>query len=279
MNQAARRRFVTRRITPVIVVVGGLMAGIPGDAQDSDERQAVQRFGQLCGNETETSDGEPFVEAQFAPVRPLGPSEAPRYGTWQRTYETDDQRYPGNRYVMGSGDDEVDLVSTLRRPMSGDLPPYLWHVISVPSPSDTRVGFVARHEEFTQRERGVWERRQYSELRRSETATEGGETVLFYVELGLPEDIISDITTLWRNTFSDAMEELVLGHYQSPSRAYTHTFIYQDVPQAVTDINRDVGDRRNSSRLVLAPGTAFGFVLNAEGTCLTSTTLTVAAED
>ena len=71
------------------------------------------------------------------------------------------------------------------------------------------------------------------------------------------------------------MNALVVRHFQPRSRVYTHTFVYQDMPRTVGDINRDVGDRRNSSRTVLEPGTAFGFVLDHTGRCLASTTLTI----
>ena len=75
------------------------------------------------------------------------------------------------------------------------------------------------------------------------------------------------------------MKELILDFYQSKARIYTHTFIYHDVPNLIDNINRDVGDRRNSSRTVLAPSTAFGFVLDDTGLCLASTKLTIAGEN
>ena len=268
-------RCVTIGIAPALALFGGLLMGTADGASNLQERETIQRFSDFCQSDTETEEGKPFVELRFAPVRELDSNETPQYGTWGHTYETDDHQYAGNRYVIGTSDNEIDLVSIMRAPKStGDLPRYLWHVISVPNPSDDRVGFVARHKEFTDKERGIWNSGQYNDLRRSEVKTEKG-TILFYVKLGLAEDIISNITNLWRTTFRDAMKALVLEHYESDSRIYTHTFIYQDVPQAVGDINKAAGDRRNSSRRVLAPGTAFGFVLDDAGACFASTTLTI----
>ena len=95
----------------------------------------------------------------------------------------------------------------------------------------------------------------------------------------LSESITSNITRLWSETFNTAMRFLVLKHYQSDSRTYTHTFVYLDAPKAAGDINRDVGDRRHSSQTVRAPGMAFGFVLDDAGRCLAATTLTIVVKD
>ena len=249
-------------------------AGTPQEHER--EREAIERFGELCENMVHTVDGLPFIELTFAPVRRLAPSEPPPRGTWRRAYETDDGRYPENTYVLGSDDDTIDLVSVLRRPISdSDLPPYLWHVISVPTPPDDYIGFIARHDAF--RREGVWDRREQRALRQSVDDTDRG--ILVYVKEGLSESVLSTITATWRATFREAMLELVLDHYYSDARVYTHTFIYQDAPSTGRDINRGTGDRRNSSREAYAPGTAFGFVLDHTGTCLSATTLALAPGD
>ena len=276
-SNTADRWSVAGRIA-LVVSTGLVLAATPSHARPGQEhereRQAIQRFGELCENATDSVDGKPFVEVFFAPVRDLAPNESPPAGTWVSTYETEERRYAGNTYVLGSGDDTIDLVSTLRRPSSdADLPPYLWHVISVPSPTDDRIGFIARHEEF--RLEDVWELREYRAMRESEDDAEKG-TILVYVKEDLSESMLSRITALWRATFREAMQELVLDHYDTDFRVYTHTFIYQDAPRAARDINRAAGDRRDSSRDVFVPGTAFGFVLDHAGRCLAATTLTVA---
>ena len=272
------RRCVTRWIAPIVTVVGGLLAGTIEGAQNSKEQQTIQVFSESCESETNAVDGKPFVKVQFASVRRLASNESPRFGTWRYAYETDDQQYPDNIHVMGPGDNQIELVSTLRPPMSGNLPPYLWHVISVPSPGAVGAGFIARYREFTKKYPGVWEPGEYLDLRKSNITTDKGE-FLFYVKKRLPESVTSNITRLWSETFNTAMRFLVLEHYQSDSRTYTHTFVYLDAPKAAGDINRDVGGRRNSSRTVRAPGMAFGFVLDDAGRCLASTTLTIAVKD
>lgn len=269
-------RWPAAKLLALVAVLAVSLSGTVSVAElaaQGPEWRAIQRFGELCESETDTVSATPLVEVGFAPVRQLRTSESPRYGTWERTYETEERRYPGNTYVLGSADDEIDLVSIFRRPRSDDdIPPYIWHVISVPSPRDDRVGFIARHREFRREE--VWERREYVALRESEDDADDG-TILVYVKDGLSESLLSRITTLWRATFRDAMQELVLDHYESDSRIYTHTFIYQDAPESAREINQEAGDRRNSSRRVLAAGTAFGFVLDHNGTCLAATTLNV----
>lgn len=258
---------------------GGLLAEDIGESSNPEEQKSIQVFGDLCRSDTETIDGSPFVSVRFAPVRRLHLNELPRYGTWNFTYETLNQEYPENTYVMGTGDDEIDLVSNLGRPKSDEeLPRYLWHVISVPSPRDVRVGFVARHRELFAREEGVWDRMQYSSLRKSEVDDDDG-TLLVYVDKTLQEDVVLDITDAWKATFGEAMNRLVLEHFLSDYRTYTHTFVYQDAPQKANDINMDAGDRRNSSRTVQAPGAAFGFVLNDAGDCLASATLRIVPDD
>ena len=279
IDDTAIRRGVAVRIVAIVTIVaisGGLLKGTASNARETDELRTILRFKGFCGSTTGEKNEGLLFKAKFAPVRKLFPNEPPTYGTWGHTYETEAKQYPENTYVMGPGDNQVDLVSTLYRPKhSQTLPPYLWHVISVPSPDDDRAGFVVRHAEFTKKESGggVWKETQYKRLLESETK-EDDASALFYVRNDLPRSIRRNITTLWKETFATAMNDLVLRHFQN-DRVYTHTFVYQDMPKTVEDINKDVGDRRNSSRTVLTRGTAFGFVLDHEGRCLASTTLKI----
>lgn len=258
------------------VATGLLLVTLMVDAQTTRPLR-VEIFGSVCSSNIATVDGSPFVEAKFAPVRRLGQGEQPRYGTWSYTFETDNQSYPDNRYVLNDDtDDKVQFVSILRPPNSAvDLPPYLWHVISVPSEflenqENKMTGFVARYKDFYDSEDTAWERTDYLKLINSTAETGDGNIVLAYVGgEGLGEDIVREITSIWTDTFKDAMRELVIESYTSENLShYTHTFYYQDAPQTAAIINMEAGDRRNSSRRVQKPGMAFGFVLDDTGNCL-----------
>ena len=276
-DKTGTRGGMLARSVAIVAIASGLLAGTTSNAQDQDEElRTIQNFKRLCGRPTEDQNNGLFFEAKFAPVRELSSNEPPKYGTWGHTYKTEDKQYSENTYVMSTGNGQIDLVSILHRPQpSRSLPPYLWHVISVPSLADARAGFIVRHAEFTDNESGVgvWETTQYSKLLESET-TEDDAEALFYVRSDLPRSLRRDITTLWKETFRIAMDDLVLRHFQT-AHVYTHTFVYQDMPKTTKDINEAVGDRRNSSRTILAPGMAFGFVLDHKGECLASTTLTI----
>ena len=239
---------------------------------DPQEVSGLTNFSRIC--RPVRNSGLTFG-IRFAPLRHLDLGESPLHGTWQYTYKTNGKQYPSNMYTLGSQpEDRIELVSTLDRPAEAtELPAYIWHVISVPSPRSRGTGYVARYEEFFN-EQDVWDNSEYLTLQRSIDPP-----TLLFVDQSLPEDILSNITTIWRDTFTEAaMNELVLPSFSS-SGLYTHTFVYQPMPRSVEEINDDVGDRRNSSRAVLAEGIAFGLVLDPEGNCLASTSLKLVTEN
>lgn len=247
-----------------------------GAAQN--DRNRISLFAGRCGSDVQTVSGETFVDARFAPVRRLRAHESPRYGTWPYDYETEDWRYPENEYVYDRDDRtaRIHFVTTMRRPTSDeDLPPYLWHVLSVPTLNDTRAGFIARHEEFRKRVGGVWSDEEYEHLMESTAKADDLRTILFYVNRKLGEGMIARIRQIWTDTFYRAMSHLVIPTHGLASNSHTHTFVYHDSPQAAVDINTDVGDRRNSSRRISAWGTAFGFALDASGNCLASASIEI----
>ena len=239
---------------------------------DPQEVSGLTNFSRIC---RPVSDSGLTFRVSFAPLRDLAPGESPPYGTWPYAYKTNDKQYPGNTYTLGSQpEDRIELVSTLERPRAAtQLPAYIWHVISVPSPPARGAGYVARYEEFFH-EQDVWDNSEYLTLQRSIDPP-----TLLYVDQSLPENVVSDITSIWTDTFEEnAMDELVLNSFES-SGLYTHTFIYQQMPGVVEEINGDVGDRRNSSRAVHASGIAFGLILDPDGNCLASTSLNLVTAD
>lgn len=266
MTRSTRRTAVRFTFTFVGMMI---ILTAPAETQELDE---LTNFSRIC---RPRNSGLTF-RVGFAPLRELSPGERPRYGTWEYAYATPERRYPGNTYTLGNQpeEDRIELVSALERPELGtQLPAYMWHVISVPSPPGRGVGYVARYEEFFDEQR-VWDDSEYLTLQRSIDPP-----TLLFVDQSLPESVLSDITTIWMDTFTaTAMDALVLRSFESPG-LYTHTFIYQQMPGSVEEINRDVGDRRNSSRAVHADGTAFGLVLDPQGNCLASTSLNLVAED
>lgn len=265
-------RFV---LVAALVVIKVLVLATLSRGQD--EQANIQLFARRCTSPVATVSGEPFVEARFAPIRELRSGERPRYGTWGYAYETSDQQYPGNEFVLRHNGNpaRIHFVSTMRRPTSANnLPPYLWHVISTPTPNDSRAGFVARHEEFSQREGNVWgEDYDYLLFSNVEGDEENDQGFLLYVDRGLGEDLIADIRRIWIATFDRAMTRLVLPSHGLTTNLYTHTFVYVDAARDVADINGNVGDRRNSSRRVTGTGTVYGFVLSANGSCLASASI------
>lgn len=269
MIKTATRLSVPRWIAPVLAVASGLLAGTTVGAQES-EQDVIQRFSTVCRSEA-TADGKPFVEVRFVPVRPLDQDERPRRGTWAYTY---DGKYPGDQYVLGTGGGQIHLVSHLHPPpKDAELPPYLWHVISVPvaPPNNNGIGFVARHSEFFHSESGVWNDPEYIRLQESRTAN----NILSYVNRRVSPPKIREITKIWRRTFGEIAMDNLVGRPPYESRIYTHTFIYQDTPKSAGKISQPVGDRRNSSRNVMEDGIAFGFVLDHGGRCLAATTLKI----
>ena len=262
----------TRRIVVRFAVAFASMVIVFTAKADTQNIDELTNFSRICG--PARNSGLTF-HVTFAPLRDLAPGDAPRYGTWEYAYETDEQQYPGNTYTLSNErEDRIELVSTLPRPAPGtQLPAYIWHVISVPTPPGRGAGYVARYEEFFD-EQDVWDNSTYLTLQRSVDPP-----TLLFVDQNLPEGVLSDITTIWMDTFTEtAMDQLVLRSFESPG-LYTHTFIYQQMPGSVDDINDDVGDRRNSSRAVHLNGMAFGLVLDPEGNCLASTSLDLVTED
>ena len=266
------RSITTRRIVVrmAVAVIGmTIIFAAPADPQEVD---GLTSFSRIC---RPVRDSGLTFRISFAPLRDLAPGELPRYGTWPHVYETKEMQYPGNTYTLGNQpEDRIELVSTLERPATDvQLPAYIWHVISVPSPPDPVAGYIARYDEFF-REQEVWDNSEYLTLEESIRPP-----TLAFIIPGLDESVISDLTTIWTDTFTEtAMNQLVLRSY-GPSGLYTHTFIYQQMPGAVEEINGDVGDRRNSSRTVETDGIAFGLVLDPEGNCLASTSLNLVTED
>lgn len=257
-------------------VAGLLLITMVVNAQSTGQSK-VEVFSSVCRNKISTVDGSPFVTAKFAPIRKLRQGELPQDGTWSYTFITDEQQYPNNEYVLNNDtDNKIQFVSILRPPKSdAELPPYLWHVISVPGEflgnQENRVtGFVARHKDFLDKEETAWQADEYLKLIESTVQIEDNQTVLAYVKTErLGEDIVRGITQIWKNTFKQAMKQLVIASYSSENPDYyTHTFYYQDVPQEAVIINKTTGDRRNSSRRVRKPGIVFGFVLDDAGNCL-----------
>ena len=261
------------RCVPIIVCA--LLTATAASAQN-EALSRIEGFSKLCENDISSL----FIEAKFAPVRRLGEGEQPKIGTWQYIYETPSQRYPDNKYILNDDTgNKIDFISILHSPTPGtEIPPYLFHVISVPSQSQSNhtkrlTGFIARYDWLQKEKNNPWKNEEYRTLLRSRVDTEDN-SILTYVRNDLPEDIASHITTIWRNTFKNAMTELVTPshHLQDPLGYYTHTFIYQDTPETVKSINK-AGDRRNSSRIVKKSGKAFGFVLDNNGECLAWTWL------
>ncbi len=258
-------------LVPPAIALTAVMILFPATA-DLQELDALTNFSRIC--RPVRGSGLTF-RVSFAPLRELAPAEQPRYGTWPYAYRTTDEQYPGNTYTLGNQpEDRIELVSTLPRPARAThLPAYIWHVISVPTPPGRGAGYVARYEEFFD-EQDVWDASEYLTLQRSIDPP-----TLLFVDQGLPENVLSDITTIWLDTLTEtAMDQLVLRSFESPG-LYTHTFVYQQMPASVQEINGDVGDRRNSSRAVHAEGIAFGLVLDPEGNCLASTSLNLVAPD
>ena len=262
-------------IAPFLVFLHAMVPVMLSGTQVADDLEAIRSFQELCT----TTDRQPSVEVTFAPVRRLSEGEDPHQGTWGYAYQTSDQRYPDNRYSLRTGDGRIELVSTLRPPAQGtELPPFLWHVISVPTPNAADgIGFIARHDTFYARESDVLTRERYDNLRLSTLTTDEGH-YLFYVDPRLlerpQETALNRVTAAWMETLGGAMSNLRITR-RLEDRVYTHTFIYVDAPGAVDDINRETGDRRVSSKIVRSTGIAFGFVLNEEGRCIASTTLTL----
>ncbi len=266
----------------ILLFIVSLHAMVPGalsSAQDSDDFEALRDFQNLC----RTTERQPAVQVTFAPVRRLAEKEDPLEGTWRYAYErsdTSDRGYRNNRYSLNAGNGRIYLVSTLRPPSQGtELPPFLWHVISVPTENPDGVGFIARHDTLYARESSDdgLTRERYTNLMRSTVTTNEGR-LLFYVDPKLldrgQETALHMVTEAWNNTFRNTMSALRMTR-RSGQRIYTHTFIYVDAPGKVDDIHRDTGDRRVSSKIVHSSGTAFGFVLDARGECLASTTLSL----
>ena len=268
MSEALSTRRIVVRLAAAFASVMIIFTA-KADTQSIDE---LTNFSRIC--RPARNSGLTF-HVTFAPLRELAPGEAPRYGTWAYAHETDEQQYPGNTYTLSNEqEDRIELVSTLPRPAPGtQLPAYIWHVISVPTSPGRGAGYVARYEEFFD-EQDLWDNSTYLTLQQSvEPPT------LLFVDQRLRENVLSDITTIWRNTFRDmTMDQLVLSSLEPPG-LYTHTFIYQQMPGSVEDINEDVGDRRNSSRAVHLDGMAFGLVLDPEGNCLASASLHLVTED
>ena len=259
------------------VAVGVLLTATAGVAQDQ-ELEKIEVFRELCTSNIKTVDGVPFVEAKFGRLKQRSNSSISQRqpGTWPYVYE----QYSNNRYVFKKDTGgRIHLVSFLHRPKRNeDLPDYLWHVISVPNSSDTdraerHTGSIAEYERFRKTEKAAWDKDKFRTLRNSTQRTQRGNTVLTYVNRGLGDATIRSIRRIWIQTFRSAMEDLVVPSHVSSSTKYTHLFVYQNVPQEVKSIIRKIGDRRDSNRRVLAPGKAYGFVLNDAGDCLAWTTL------
>ena len=271
-------RCVSKGRSRTLLVFGALLVAMTGSFQGqvmsgqdrNQEKNDALRFLGGC-----KSGNNSFVTVTFAPVRKLRQDEQPQCGTWRYTYTG--QQYTGNKFDLTSGN-RIHFVSTLRHPTSEDLPKYLWHVISVPSPFHTittgRItGFIARHERFKDNE-SLWENGDYDDfLMRSSVTKNSGSFPVYLRKNGMNERSLNRISKIWQKTFgSRAMDILVINSYTAYSSGYTHTFIYQDTPGNSKSIG-GCGDRRNSSRYVQLPGTAFGFVLDDKGNCLAGTML------
>ena len=271
-------RCVSKRRSRTLLVFGALLVAMTGSVQGqvmsgqdrNQEKMLALRFLDSC-----KSGNNSFVTVTFAPVRKLRQDEQPQCGTWRYTYTG--KQYTDKKFDLTNGK-RVHFVSTLRHPTSEDLPKYLWHVISVPSPFTTTTtgritGFIARHERFKDNE-SLWENGDYYDfLMRSSVTTNSGSFPVYLKKNGMNERSLEKISKIWKKTFgSRAMGILVDNSYTAYSSGYTHTFIYQDTPGNSKSIG-ECGDRRNSSRNVEEPGTAFGFVLDDKGNCLAGTKL------
>ena len=245
MANGTRNNDLRYWIVPFLVLFQAIVAVSPSGAQvTTADHEATRGFTTLCS----PPNGHPLIDVTFAPVRRLAEDEDPLDGTWRYSFETPDHAYRNNSYSLSANGGRIYLVSTLRPPAQGQLPAYLWHVISVPTPDIDGIGYIARHREF--REESDVEA-QYRGLALSQRKTDEGD-FLFYVERRLlrqeHEAALTRVGLAWRETFGDAMRELITQQVQMDDRVYTHTFIYVDAPKEVGDIHRDTGDRRVSSR-------------------------------
>ena len=262
------------------VFVAMIGAGTNGWTQPREELvENINNFKVLCSNSIETVGKKPFIELMFAPIRLKRDSETQQVGTWPMVFETKERQYRDNEFeITRPGQDRIHLVSILHKPkIEQNLPPYLWHVISIPTPSNGEedrklAGFIAEYENFRKNEEDIWQeiwgRKGYRYLSLSTKTTVGNNRILAYVNRELGGDIITRITETWQATFHDAMKGLVLASHTGPVRLYAHTFIYQDAPVSANKIVTDVGDHRDSSIATWLPGTAYGFVLDNRGDCL-----------
>ena len=258
-----------------LVVFGALLAAMAGNAQGQaskdTELERLNRFLIGCNWDNDTLAE---VTVEFAPVRKLKPNEQPQDGTWQYALK-ELKENTGNTYDLTSGD-RIHFVSTLHPSTSGNFPPYLWHVISVPRSSNNQTrnetGYVPLLKRINSEQEQIWTQDDIRTLSGSHLQYNGSK-FFTYLQSGLSEPTTRSITNIWKRAFGeDTFNYLVGKSYVTDSHNYTHTFIYQDAPQSSDGI-RLKGDRRNSSRYVKEPGKAFGFVLDDSGNCLAGTTL------
>ena len=201
------------------------------------------------------------IDLTFAPIREL-PDDEKKRGAWSYEFSTSEKKYEDDQYLLSGNDDRIYLVSTFR-PIAANLPPYFWHLISVPK-HEGYSGYVSGYKRLKDSGRES----RYDNMQ--ESMQDG---YLVYVDSRLSEQEIKQVRMAWEEAFGKAMELLVKESYTSAmTTSYMHTFIYVGGPEDASSVMQE-GERRHSSKAVQVPGSAFGFVLDDEGKCLAHTSI------
>ena len=261
---------------PAVVIAPSLTI----NAADS-ATTALESFAILC-----QEPGDLEVEAVFAPINERESDQADRRltprqpcaageGTWSWEFANDQRRYPDGRFVVSDQATEVHFVSILKAEKDDTIPPFLWHLISVPAKTADQC--AVRPAAYVPPD-SYWSRDQLAVLTQSVHQTDRGRTYLTFHKAG-NSTAAHKITDLWSSTFPLPMDRLVKPSLQgTASICHYHTFRHVPTPTKASLIG-PCGDRQNSSKVVQLPGRAYGFVLDNKARCLAFATLQLVPKD
>ena len=287
-----------------------MMLGVMGSTHVlADEISALNDFADACGSFT-----LPRATAKFAPLEErifLAKTKRTedRSMRWSGAYQfVGSKEYSSNTITLGSKNSMVWLLRDFeigngrqeRKESIDKLPPYIWHVISVPRKQDSKKNadgyMVLKREKFFKLVGKMpWNtvspplpepssdklnehlRRSYEKVRVRVYDKSTG-SIKFKVNrvptfnLG-GANFTSLVNDFWYGTIgAPALRDFIM-MTRRHDRQYDHTFYFQPI-----DKSHSIGPRARqeaSSRTVHAKGTVFGFVIDHKGQCLASAQLQV----
>ena len=264
-------------VTSIILGLGNANA-ICQNIQDMSSM--MEDFSKKC-NKGKASKPKFLLTSHFSPVRKVIEDCKRKSDFWCYEHLTPENqnRYRNNTEMITEREDCPNGVSKCAiirfysavRGNDSKRPRFIWHVISVPRPSNFALdGYMIRTEEAVDSDFLGLEDDEYKLLLESKYPSERGDIPVY---LQGDEAELGRVRDLWeRLVGTDAWDALLWESttYGSGSAGnYDHTFYNFEFPDAAGRTGSE-GWRHVSQRTAMQPGTAYGFVLDSDGRCLAS---------